>query len=268
MGNEHFYKDPSLAFAEFRHSRNSGRHFKAHMHKTFSVGAIDHGSVIYQVEGQSAILRPGSLALINPEKLHSCNPAESCRRSYYMLHLDVDWCLKLQQSLWELQYFSPVNAILLEDGAVYRKYIHTMNLFMNGGELLEKEQKLAELVEAIFVQVCQPATKRNSPSQQIEQLKLQLSMDLQRDLSMQQLSTTVGANPYTLLRHFKAATGLTPHAYRLNCKIERARKLLQKGVELSQVALDCGFFDQSHFHRHFKAQTTVTPREYQINFMQ
>jgi AraC-like DNA-binding protein len=28
------------------------------------------------------------------------------------------------------------------------------------------------------------------------------------------------------------------------------------------VALDSGFFDQSHFHRHFKAIVGVTPGEY------
>ncbi len=62
-----------------------------------------------------------------------------------------------------------------------------------------------------------------------------------------------------------------PHmhkTFRLNCRIELAKKLLQKGFGLSQVALECGFFDQSHFHRHFKAITTVTPKEYQVNFIQ
>ena len=93
-------------------------------------------------------------------------------------------------------------------------------------------------------------------------------MNLDVDITMRQLALKLQANPYTLLRQFKAATGLTPHAYRLNCKIELAKNLLQKGLELSQVALECGFFDQSHFHHHFKAITTVTPKEYQVNFIQ
>jgi hypothetical protein len=48
MSDEHFSKHPALPFAECRYSKNSGRHYKSHMDKTFSVGAIDQGEVIYQ----------------------------------------------------------------------------------------------------------------------------------------------------------------------------------------------------------------------------
>ena len=267
MRDEHFLKQ-ILPFAECRYSKNSGRHYKSHMHETFSIGAIDQGEVIYQIEGEIAKLKPGSLALINPETLHYCNPTESCKRSYYILFLDVDWCLQLQQSLWRLDTFNPVNTVLLEDHSTYQQFINSMELFMDEGDLLEKEQALVEFIENIFLKACEPAAVISEPSLQIEQLKLELSSNLDIDISMRELAAKLQANPYTLLRQFKAATGITPHAYRLNYRIELARKLLQKGLDLSQVALECGFFDQSHFHRHFKAITTITPKEYQVNFIQ
>jgi AraC-like DNA-binding protein len=268
MSEDHFFKHPRLPFVECRHSTNSGRHYKPHMHKSFCVGAIDRGEVVYEVDGELLKLRPGSLALINPEIRHSCNPAESSERSYYMLFLDLEWCLQVQQSLWRLDAFSPVTTVLLEDPSIYQKYITTVETLMAVGDLLEKEEKLVGLVAGIFKQACEPGAAIVEPSLQIEALKRHLSTDLESDLSMSQIAQRLRANPHTLLRQFKAATGLTPHAYRLNCRLELARKLLQEGVAVSQVALACGFFDQSHFHRHFKAVTTVTPRAYQINFIQ
>src|SRR4030042_1670056 len=168
MNDEHFFKHPDMPFAELRCSKNSSRYYKSHFHKTFSVGAIDQGEVIYQVEGKTAKLQQGSLALINPETLHSCNPAGFCKRSYYMLHLDIKWCLQLQQSLWQLETFCPVNTILLEDNSVYHQFINTMESLMDEGDLLEKEQMLADLVENIFLQSCEPVAVKIEPSLQIE----------------------------------------------------------------------------------------------------
>ena len=159
MGDEHFLKQ-TLPFAECRYSINSGRHYKSHMHKTFSIGAIDRGEVIYQVEEKVGKLQPGSLVLINPDILHSCNPTEFCKRSYYMLNLDVGWCLKLQQSLWQLETFSPVITIILEDNSVYRQFIDTMEALMDRGDLLEKEQLLVDIVETIFLQIANEDTTR------------------------------------------------------------------------------------------------------------
>lgn len=86
MSSEIFFKDRDLPFAECRYSTGSKREYKAHMHSTFSVGALDSGQVEYRVEKQSSTLSVDSLALINPEALHSCNAITEEGRSYYMHH--------------------------------------------------------------------------------------------------------------------------------------------------------------------------------------
>jgi AraC-like DNA-binding protein len=269
MQSEHFQRDRALPFAECRYSQSSQASFKPHMHRKFSIGAVDKGEVLYTVAGKSTTLKPGSLALINPEELHSCNALGSEGRSYYMLYLDVPWCRSLQKSMWEVDTFVKSATIRLDDQLLYQNYCRTMQLLLHQDlHCQEKEQILVELVSTVFLSCCEPQKPGRSEPADIDRLKALLSEDLARDFTLDSLADALGVNPYTLLRYFKAKTGITPHAYRMNCRIEQAKELLRRGTDITETALECGFFDQSHLHRHFKAMTTVTPQEYRGNFVQ
>jgi AraC family transcriptional regulator len=72
--------------------------------------------------------------------------------------------------------------------------------------------------------------------------------------------------PRNFTRMFKASTGITPHRYQLNTRIEKAKNLLlTKGESPSMVAATTGFVDQSHFTRTFRRVTGTTPHEWRQN---
>lgn len=127
---------------------------------------------------------------------------------------------------------------------------------------------LFHLAGEIFSIACSPQNIKLARKENIEELKKILSSGLWMDLPINSLAENLNANPYTLIRSFKAITGITPHAYRMNCRIEHAKELLKQGKDITETALECGFFHQSHFHPHFKAMTTVTPQMYRVNFIQ
>lgn len=186
-----------------------------------------------------------------------------------MLYLDADYCLNIQQSLWQAETFQPMQIALLHDRNIYESYISALDqLFKPDMAALEKEQILAALTGKILLSACSQQDQPAPVSQRLEDFKLQLSANLAADITLNQLAEHLHINPFTLLRQFRTAYGVTPHAYRLNCRIEKARTLLQQGKDIADTALECGFFDQSHFHKAFKAATTVTPKEYQVNFLQ
>lgn len=57
---ERFFTDPRLPFVECRHSTDSTRTFKPHMHRCFSLGAVGRGEILYRLEDQSFRLLPAA----------------------------------------------------------------------------------------------------------------------------------------------------------------------------------------------------------------
>ncbi len=267
MSQQRFFKDSRLPFVECRYTQKSEDSFKPHLHRTFCIGAVEEGEILFNIDGDVVLLKPGTITLINPEALHSCNPKGSEIRSFSMLYLDIGWCLSIQQSLWQNSDFIPVDCNTVEDRTLYQLYTETLECLFDEAHLLEKEQKIVFLVETVFARCCYPAVPVTYGSQELNELKQWLASDLEMDQTVEFYAKRKKSNPYTLLRHFRSSYGVTPHAYRLNCRIEYARDLLQQGIDIGDVAQMSGFFDQSHFHRHFKAMTSTTPRQYQRNFL-
>lgn len=91
-------------------------------------------------------------------------------------------------------------------------------------------------------------------------------------LSLNELAREGGLSRYHLLRAFRRWTGMTPHAWQLDLRIQQARRLLREGMPLAETALHLGFADQSHFQRAFKQRVAATPGEYcrlpERNFVQ
>ena len=89
-----------------------------------------------------------------------------------------------------------------------------------------------------------------------------LRQTLSANVSLEEVAAVAGYSPFHFLRIFRREVGLTPHGYQLKVRIDRALELLEAGGPLVDVALDCGFADQSHLTRRFKQVVGVTPGEY------
>jgi AraC family chemosensory pili system transcriptional regulator ChpD len=68
---------------------------------------------------------------------------------------------------------------------------------------------------------------------------------------------------FQLIRAFQRVLGVSPYAYLVQLRVNRARTLLHQGVAVSEVAYTCGFSDQSHLTRTFKKAIGVPPGAYQ-----
>jgi len=79
-----------------------------------------------------------------------------------------------------------------------------------------------------------------------------MSENLNGSVSVEELAAACRLSPSHFARAFKTTTGQSPHRWLLACRVERAKRLLlESGLTLVEIALSCGFADQSHFARIF-----------------
>ncbi len=86
---------------------------------------------------------------------------------------------------------------------------------------------------------------------------------LAEDLALAELAAVTSLSPYHFARLFKASTGVSPHQYVIQRRIERAKLLLlTTHWSLAAIAHTVGFAHESHLALHFKRLTGLLPSSY------
>src|SRR3546814_658757 len=88
-----------------------------------------------------------------------------------------------------------------------------------------------------------------------------LHAHMDQDLGLDDLARATGVDRFRLSRAFKAAFGLAPHAYLVQLRLAKARRLLAAGQPPALVAMSLGFADQSHMGRWFRRAHGLTDRK-------
>jgi transcriptional regulator GlxA family with amidase domain len=102
------------------------------------------------------------------------------------------------------------------------------------------------------------------------QLRLSTEIMLSRMASptpLKDLAALVGLSTEHFCRSFKASTGLAPHRWLMNERIDAAKLQLAQGVlPISEITAGLGFYDRSHFTRSFARIAGTTPFAWQRSF--
>ncbi len=82
-------------------------------------------------------------------------------------------------------------------------------------------------------------------------------------VNLTQLARLAGLSVSRFAALFRESMGVAPYQYLCRLRVQRAQALLQAGMCGTEVAIEVGFFDQSHLARHFKRVCRMTPGEFQ-----
>jgi len=258
---QHYWRDSSLPFVELRSTYSSVQTYKPHFHTQLSFGAVISGETRASCGGRERTLRQGDLVLIAPHVVHACNPIAGQPRSYHMLHLDEAWCLENVSPLRGRSLADVYGDIsVIRESGLFAQYLAFVARLpdMRAPEAAAQLQRL--LTAAVVSN--RPAAPLPQHQTLAERIKQALLDSIESPATLDELARAFGRRKETLIRVFRRAFHITPHAFVNNARIEQAKQRLKGGGKIADVAADLGFSDQAQLHRTFVSYTASTPGQY------
>ena len=213
---------------------------------------------------------PGSI-LIEPKGLHAS--VRVCRSQP-----DIQWILEIDSTVVEDRMPDLLNGkpfeltpqFDLRDPQIQR-LIQALQADMEGG--CPAGSLFGETIgNALMIYLAEHysvnSTRNSAITNGLPKLRLSrvleyIHANLDCDLHLDELANIAGLSPFHFAKLFKLSTGISPHRYILQQRLERAKDLLRNpGKSLSQISLETGFSDQSHLTNVFRRCFGVTLARY------
>ena len=126
-----------------------------------------------------------------------------------------------------------------------------------------KVEEFFSVLQAIYPKVIEHLLSIRAP--QVKGLKSFMEANFDKGLTIEDYAYLTGRSSSTFRREFKTKFGTTPRRWIIQKRMEKAKSLLQKKqLEVSQVALEVGYENVSHFISAFKKTYGHTPKQSDI----
>lgn len=261
-----FWREPSLWGAEFLRATYRTHRFPQHSHDEYAIGLIERGAQLFS-EGrrERTVMPAGTICLINPGQFHEGRPATDLGWDYRMIYLPPEALAGIlgvdgPVSVSKLPFFAqPVI-----DDARLLNALRSAHMCSESPDasLLEKGTYLNLVLRQLALRhgtIGRPAFLPLAAAGAVTRAREYIDTCVGSNPSLEEIALAAGMSPFHLLRQFKAAVGLPPHAYLMQRRVDQARRLMLKGFALRDVAIRVGYADQAHFSREFRRFYGVAP---------
>lgn len=248
---------------EIKRCNNAIHSSKTHFHEEVSIGLIESGSSKTEIEGNIYDLTKNTFLIIPPNISHRCNPENYENWNFKMLYINTEW------------FKSGFNTNSKDIGFDYMKinekiFLDVVKLIDDiekGNSTIENESKLLNYISLLLNndKLYLDENVSENINSNIRKIKEYVDLNYLEDIRLEDLSNIINISKFYLIKKFNDYYGLSPHQYITNLRINHAKRLLQTNKDFVSVAIESGFYDQSHFIKNFKEYTGVTPMIYKRN---
>jgi AraC-like DNA-binding protein len=263
-----YWRHDAVPGVDLLRARYVTHRYARHSHETYTFGVIDSGVEEFEYHGELLRAGPGTVALLNPEVVHTGQAAVPEGWSYRVLYPDVALVTGIAAELGAPPGTPSFPQTVISD-PVSAGLLRSAHLAAEHGDRLASSSLLRAALATVLSThaqlTCHVGARRGSRSQSspVATARELLAGSLTSPPSLDELAAATGMGPFALLRAFRDELGLPPHAYLNQLRVRLARQLLDAGQSPADVAVAAGFADQPHLTRHFKRAVGVPPGAYQ-----
>jgi len=266
--------------------------FARHTHDTYTLGLVLGGAGTFWCRGAERFACKGDVVAIPPGEVHTGSVGIGVDTlSYLAVYLPVELAARHAEAAGAHAGKPPeFDSVVFRDPAVRRAYQaldkaiasadafnqrHTPGIStaaVDFDEAAAQEAACVAITELIHRHATHSSPSDASVPPRAIAREPRIVSDVRdvledcyaraEETSLHVLAQRTGVTPFRVIRAFREATGLAPHQYLIQVRVERARQFLAEGTLPSLAAAMTGFVDQSHLTYHFKKHLGITPGNY------
>jgi AraC-like DNA-binding protein len=260
------WEHPGLPGVDLLRARYVRHTFSRHVHGGYVIAGIVGGVEGIGVPGGPLRAGPGEVVLINPETPHSAYAGAAGGWNYRVLYPEADVVAAVAAETTALRGTPVFNATVLADPDAVRMIADVHRAAERDNALAADTFMRMVVARLLARHGAAPAAPGGGPAAGPGAAALArdlLAARLAEPPSLAELAEQTGTGTFALLRAFRTAYGLPPHAWLTGERVRAARRLLEAGATPADTAATVGFADQPHLNRHFTRIVGVPPGAYQ-----
>ncbi|MFI7635021.1 helix-turn-helix domain-containing protein [Nonomuraea sp. NPDC049400] len=239
--------------------------FARHSHETYALGTVEAG--LEEIRFTDGVECSGvdEVVLIEPGVVHTGQSRTAGGWAYRVLYPSVEQVREVADELGVPGGTPSFERRVIADPRMARRVTAAHRAAESGASLAADSQlhTLLVLLLGAYGKRRPQRQARGTGRRNVARVRDLLHATMPDPPGLTELAAVAGVTPYALVRSFRRAYGMPPHAYVTQLRVAKARELLRQGMPPAEAAVTVGFCDQSHLSRHFRRVVGVPPRAYQ-----
>lgn len=240
---------------EFLHVSNYAHPTSKALHQSLAFCFVEQGAFNVRHCGVSYSVGKGALLVVQSGEITSCEDFDG-KSKHREFHCDPKALETIAEEIGDRCTGGRIfQSPFVCDESLCRPFLRFHTEMDSKPTAIESSSLLREFVgEMILRYGNRPATTLRLGNERwaVKQVRDCLESRYAEHLTLEELARIANLSPFHLIRVFRKEVGLPPHAYQTRVRLNRAAELLAQDATIGEVALNTGFFDQSHFTNHFR----------------